>query len=1014
MVFGAMLLTGNLNRPKQKQQQQSQQQQQQQQQEESSQSVSASSSSKEQPQQKQQDQPPAAGYYALGIRLPKSPSFHSGLDQLADDEEEDQQSLESSAQGSSKFKFSSVEELKAKFEGRKMPLSPPEAAAVVVTTTTSSSPSSSSTSSNSSASALSSLSQAASSSLASAAANSSASCSSLAATYGGGANSAAAALIASSPFGSQSSTSSLSLSSNAGMSKNTAPAPATTAAAAAAAGSTASGGNSLVSTLAQHFSAATSAAAAAAATAAASAASSASSSSASSSATNNAGGSIAASKVCSAPLLHTHTHIHTYSAHPHRYIQNLIHKTKNVKTKSIYSHFIATSSTSKSPVSAAAAIKNILNATKSVGNSAAAAAAAAASSTLPSAAAEGQEVPVPPAEELRPTVAQNLVGGISISLGIGQRNGSGTAPATVTATVTATATATTTSTSAVVILPTTTLGIHQNGDVTGGGGMAGIIGHSSQHHHHQGLTSPQTLQQLTGSPGRARDRNLFHSPPTASVALALPALRETAVSEREELFIQKIRQCCTLFDFSEPLSDLKFKEVKRAALHEMVDFLTNQNGIITEIIYPEAINMFSVNLFRTLPPSSNPNGAEFDPEKDEPTLESSWPHLQLVYELFLRFLESPDFQPNIAKRYIDHQFVLQLLDLFDSEDPRERDFLSTVLHRIYRKFLGLRAFIRKQINNVFYRFIYETEHHNGIAELLEISGSIIIGFALPLKEKHKQFLLKVLLPLHKAKSLSVYHPQLTYCVVQFLEKDPSLFEAVIKSLLKFWPKTHSPKEVMFLNEVEELLDVIEPAEFQKVMVPLFRQIAKCVSSPHFQVAERALCYWNNEYIMSLIADNSAVILPIMFTALNRNSKTHWNKTIHGLIYNALKLFMEMDQRLFDECSKNYKQDKQMEREKLSHREELWQQVESLARTKPGWSRSSYFNNSRLQQQQQQQQLTDSQNLYDQYNENDLTYDQLPQQSRQPPPPLPPQKQSSLQEPREVRQALATLTTLNNY
>lgn len=112
---------------------------------------------------------------------------------------------------------------------------------------------------------------------------------------------------------------------------------------------------------------------------------------------------------------------------------------------------------------------------------------------------------------------------------------------------------------------------------------------------------------------------------------------------------------------------------------------------------------FSVNLFRTLPPSSNPNGAEFDPEEDEPTLEASWPHLQFVYELYLRFLESPDFQTNIAKRYIDHQFVLQLLDLFDSEDPRERDFLKTVLHRIYGKFLGLRAFIRKQINNVFYR-----------------------------------------------------------------------------------------------------------------------------------------------------------------------------------------------------------------------------------------------------------------------------------------------------------------------
>lgn len=95
------------------------------------------------------------------------------------------------------------------------------------------------------------------------------------------------------------------------------------------------------------------------------------------------------------------------------------------------------------------------------------------------------------------------------------------------------------------------------------------------------------------------------------------------------------------------------------------------------------------------------------------------------------------------------------------------------------------------------RFIYETEHHNGIAELLEILGrwvwplsvlpwqiwrdvflsllnwknlsvtwpiscsshSIINGFALPLKEEHKMFLIRVLLPLHKVKSLSVYHPQ---------------------------------------------------------------------------------------------------------------------------------------------------------------------------------------------------------------------------------------------------------------
>lgn len=43
-----------------------------------------------------------------------------------------------------------------------------------------------------------------------------------------------------------------------------------------------------------------------------------------------------------------------------------------------------------------------------------------------------------------------------------------------------------------------------------------------------------------------------------------------------------------------------------------------------------------------------------------------------------------------------------------------------------------------------------------------------------------------------------------------------------------------------------------------------------------QVAERALYFWNNEYILSLISDNASTILPIMFPALYK-SKEHWNK-----------------------------------------------------------------------------------------------------------------------------------------
>ena len=94
-----------------------------------------------------------------------------------------------------------------------------------------------------------------------------------------------------------------------------------------------------------------------------------------------------------------------------------------------------------------------------------------------------------------------------------------------------------------------------------------------------------------------------------------------------------------------------------------------------------------------------------------------------MYEFLLRFVVSNETDPKVVKKYIDTQFLVRLLDLFDSEvgcmctnlipnpnpnpdpdpnpdpnpnpdpypnpnpnpaqDPRERDYLKTILHRIY-------------------------------------------------------------------------------------------------------------------------------------------------------------------------------------------------------------------------------------------------------------------------------------------------------------------------------------------
>lgn len=124
--------------------------------------------------------------------------------------------------------------------------------------------------------------------------------------------------------------------------------------------------------------------------------------------------------------------------------------------------------------------------------------------------------------------------------------------------------------------------------------------------------------------------------------------------------MQKIDQCNIIFDFNDPTADMKSKEIKRLALHELLDYVANNRSVITEPMYPRVVEMFAKNLFRPIPPPVNPQGEAFDPEEDEPVLEVAWPHIQVVYEFFLRFIESQDFNTNIAKQYIDHQFVLQV------------------------------------------------------------------------------------------------------------------------------------------------------------------------------------------------------------------------------------------------------------------------------------------------------------------------------------------------------------------
>lgn len=417
----------------------------------------------------------------------------------------------------------------------------------------------------------------------------------------------------------------------------------------------------------------------------------------------------------------------------------------------------------------------------------------------------------------------------------------------------------------------------------------------------------------------------------------LPLLKDTAVQKRELLFKQKLDLCSVVFDFDILESeenhidqDRPGKELKRETLMELVEWVNTSNGqkLFTETTMCNVVEMIKVNIFRSLPPRTN----DFDPEEDEPVLEPAWSHLQVVYEFLLRFVVSSEVHARTCKKYIDQNFCVKIIELFDSEDPRERDYLKTILHRIYGKFMSHRSFIRRSIQHVFYHFVFETERHNGIGELLEILGSIVNGFALPIKKEHVNFLRRALMPLHKPKCVGLYQQQLTYCVTQYVEKDAETSVEVVKGIIKYWPWSSSTKQVLFINELEEVLELTNTEQIEKLSVPLFGCISRCLSSDHFQVAERALFLWNNEHLYTVgcfCKEYSTLVLPTLYGPLYRNSQSHWNNTVESLSQNVLKTYMDYDMSFFDKIHAEYLIKIQSQRRDEAERERKWDMLDKL-------------------------------------------------------------------------------------
>ena len=211
--------------------------------------------------------------------------------------------------------------------------------------------------------------------------------------------------------------------------------------------------------------------------------------------------------------------------------------------------------------------------------------------------------------------------------------------------------------------------------------------------------------------------------------------------------------------------------------------------------------------------------------------------------------------------------------------------------------------IRKAINESFYALIHETHKFNGAAELLDILASIISGFAVPLRDEHVVFFKNVIIPLHKVQTCSQFYEQLLRCSMLFLTKDRTLAIPLLEGLLKYWPFANCVKETLFLTELQEVLEVCEVEKVEPLIPKLFRRIVKCIGGIHLQVADRAMCFFENDYFLNILKTYKSETFPMLVPVIVNLAENHWHKILQESLIALKTILKEIDPYSFEESQK---------------------------------------------------------------------------------------------------------------
>lgn len=270
------------------------------------------------------------------------------------------------------------------------------------------------------------------------------------------------------------------------------------------------------------------------------------------------------------------------------------------------------------------------------------------------------------------------------------------------------------------------------------------------------------------------------------------------------------------------------------------------------------MSMIEENIFNL---NTNDN-IRTDKEKKE-----YWDNIKIIYDIFNSIIINKEMSKSILKIYITYDFTNKLINLFKSDIKYERNKLKFIIHDLYSKLISRRIMIRGIIFNYFNFWIIRLNKTNGEAELLDVMSSIISGFSIPLRYEHTNFFNNILIPLHK-KNCEHYFENLNRCIILYLEKDSNLAYILLENLFKLF-HTHNYKiKLLFLEEIELILDYIDIQKINNYVDQLMNIIVGCFTEYNIDLKNKTLSFFKNDIFISIIKTYKNISFNIIVPKLN--------------------------------------------------------------------------------------------------------------------------------------------------